>query len=57
MRYCLRRDEDGHWYLVPVDKLAAFAAFRDDEEGGMDIPEGCQMVQIWNLSFTDPKEN
>jgi hypothetical protein len=62
-RYKLLSDDDGHYYLVPVEQEEAFnewvASFNEDEEGD---PDGYAKLGAQSLgcsptcvSFTDPK--
>ena len=38
-RYLLDTDDDGHWYLIPVGRQDAFAAYVASE-GMADFPDG-----------------
>ncbi len=58
-RFCLRKDDDGHMYLVPTNLTLKFMEYVDAAACGdpIDLPVGCKMVELWNLSFTNPSED
>lgn len=70
MRYCVRRDDDAHYYLVPVDKADEFERWVTNvtlfwecgaNEAKYDIepaiPKGCKMIDgIHRLAFENPVE-
>lgn len=57
-RYRLERDDDAHWYVVPVDQHEAFQAwvYGGGAEEGEGAPEGVEPVGGWQgiVTFTDP---
>lgn len=57
-RYCLIRDDCGHWYLCPIDKREQAIDTFDRLEAGEDIaePDYVQMIEPHRLTFTDPQE-
>lgn len=53
-RYTLMPDDCGHWYVVPVEKVAEFAAWASSEEGE-EAPEWADRINgsLRLLTFTD----
>ena len=57
-RYCLVNDDDGHWYVCPLDKRTVFQSMVDDQDhdGIMDAdwldPVGGNPSYI---NFLDPR--
>lgn len=60
MRYFLSVDNDGHWYLVPLDRRRDWHAWADlpeDDERAWDAPDYAKRIDgPYMLSFTDPRE-
>lgn len=62
IRYRLIQDNDSHWYLIPVDKAAAFEAWvqymesdSDDEFAGEDFEDTAIGGSPGLVSFLDPR--
>lgn len=59
-RYCLKQDDDCHWYLIPVLRLQNFeewlaaGPYYEDYEG--EEFDSCRIDGPHRLTFTDPKE-
>jgi hypothetical protein len=61
-KYCFERDEEGHWYCVPLNKKELFNEIlysENDEECEKfnDIFDSMRLsMHISNYSFVDPDE-
>jgi hypothetical protein len=61
MRFCLDRDNDGHWYIIPADKVKAWAVFLsipEDDERSWDVPDWAQRINgsPSRITFENPEE-
>lgn len=59
MRYYIDRDEDGHWYLIPVELEVDWMRYLEMSEEWTSIvplPEGIRELDSYTtLTFTDPE--
>lgn len=54
----LRRDEDGHWYLIPFDMVDNFDSLeRDIDEVHGDLDKQRELVNIFDDSFSQYRLN
>lgn len=56
-QFFLDTDDDGHWYVVPVDLRDVWEAFNEDPEAfDFCVPEGVEEIggAPNNVTFTDP---
>ena len=61
MRFTLQSDDDGHWYLVPVEQLAAWGAWLaldPEEEDAWLAPDFARPINgsPSNVSFENPEQ-
>lgn len=62
-RYVLERDEDSHWYLIPIDKQTEFQtlcsdACESDDFDAFELEFGSMRINgPQDLSFTNPRDS
>jgi len=61
MRFFLAQDNDGHWYLIPVDRRAEWEAWTNipsDDERSWESPEWATAIggSPSQVTFTDPQK-
>lgn len=60
MRHYLTRDNDAHWYVVPVDKAEEWEewlSWDSDDQRSWEVPAWAQAAGRWPsaVSFSDPQ--
>ena len=58
IRWCLDSDDDGHWYIIPVDKRGEWSTFVEDPERyGYEAPDWAISVNGHPslVTFLDPR--
>jgi hypothetical protein len=53
-RYTIASDDSGHDYVIPVERLADWYVFIDDEDA-CDTPDWAKRIDGGRLTFTDWK--
>lgn len=62
MKYCFRRDDDGHWYLIPVERSKLFSELLESGLENDDYCDFCNEFDEYRIdspqhfTFENPEE-